>query len=144
LGLALSTPLQVTDFNLSKVVEDATRNSASSAGTAGATNPRWLAPEVLDGRRATDKSDVYAFGVVMWELLTWRLPWEGVPTWTIVSRVVGAGGEPLGVPAAADLPAMPGGRAGVEKYVKLMERCWARQPEARPDFLQVVQALKAM
>jgi serine/threonine protein kinase len=42
------------------------------------TNPRWLAPECLAGQKATLASDVFSFGVVLWELLTWEMPWAGV------------------------------------------------------------------
>ena len=42
-------------------------------------NPIWLAPEVLLGGRATAASDVYSFGLVLYELLTWQLPWAGLP-----------------------------------------------------------------
>ena len=38
----------------------------------------WLAPEVLQGQRAGAESDVYAFGLVLFELLAWRLPWVRV------------------------------------------------------------------
>jgi serine/threonine protein kinase len=65
------TPPQVADFNLSKVMEG---SLVSTVG--GANNPRWLAPEVLNGTPATFASDVFAFGVVMWEVLTWDIPWQ--------------------------------------------------------------------
>lgn len=42
-------------------------------------NPRWLAPEVMDGRKWVAPSDVYSFGVIMWEMVTWKMPWEGLP-----------------------------------------------------------------
>lgn len=35
------------------------------------------APEILDGGRATAASDVFSFGLVLYEMLVWRLPWEG-------------------------------------------------------------------
>ena len=59
----------LSDFNLSRLLEDtgATRSSASTAG--GLLNPRWLAPEVLIGGSATAASDVFSFGVVLWELV---------------------------------------------------------------------------
>ena len=56
-------------------------------------NPRWLAPELMRGERATLSSDVYAFGVVLWEVMTWQLPWGNANPWT-VSRAAG-GRTPL-------------------------------------------------
>ena len=38
---------------------------------------RWLAPEVLQGSPHSFASDTYSFGLVLWELLTWRPPFEG-------------------------------------------------------------------
>lgn len=37
------------------------------------------APEILEGGKATAASDVFSFGCVLFEILTWRLPWKGVP-----------------------------------------------------------------
>ena len=39
------------------------------------TNPRWQAPEVLKSQAFSPKSDVYSYGIIMWEMLTWQLPW---------------------------------------------------------------------
>ena len=39
---------------------------------------RWLAPEVLAGGQGGLSADVWAFGTVMWELLTWQLPFSGM------------------------------------------------------------------
>ena len=49
--------VKVCDFNLSKLMEE---NSVMSS--MAATNPRWLAPEILAGSGASMASDVYAFG----------------------------------------------------------------------------------
>jgi serine/threonine protein kinase len=65
---------QVADFNLSKILS--TAKTSSNVNTAGgANNPIWLAPEVVEGGQATAESDVFSFGLVMFELLTWQLPW---------------------------------------------------------------------
>ena len=50
----------------------------AAGDTEGPTNPIWLAPEIaLNDAEATAASDVYSFGMVLYELLTWKLPWEG-------------------------------------------------------------------
>lgn len=53
----LSTQVRVCDFNLSRAMED---NAVLSS--MAATNPRWLAPEILSGKGYTFASDVYSFG----------------------------------------------------------------------------------
>lgn len=53
---------QVCDFNLSEILRQ--QPAADDEQGMGATNPRWLAPEVLEGKRATADVDVYAFGLV--------------------------------------------------------------------------------
>ena len=36
---------------------------------------RWLAPEVVTQQHYSKAADVYSFGLILWELLTWQLPW---------------------------------------------------------------------
>jgi serine/threonine protein kinase len=75
---------QVADFNLSKVMEG---SMASTVG--GANNPRWMAPELLDGHQATPATDVFAFGVVMWEVLTWDIPWQTEQVFVVSGKAQG-------------------------------------------------------
>jgi serine/threonine protein kinase len=67
---------KVADFGLTKVMDEGAVMSSMAA-----TNPRWLAPEILTGGSAAFASDVYSFGVVLWELLTWELPWGATNPW---------------------------------------------------------------
>lgn len=73
--------LQVADFNLSRVME-----ASSVASSIAATNPRWVAPEVLAGGSHTPSSDVYAFGIILWEMLTWQIPWDDLGPWQVICR----------------------------------------------------------
>ena len=77
------------------------------------------APELLRGGHASAAADTYAFGLVLWELLTWRLPWQGTEAWAMVEAVIS--GERPEVPAwrcaaGADSPTA----AYHEAYCQLM------------------------
>ncbi|KAL4434012.1 hypothetical protein ABPG75_000453 [Micractinium tetrahymenae] len=132
--------VKVADFNLSKIMSNTT--SMMSTGT-GAANPLWLAPEILAGGSATAASDVYSFGVVLYELLTWRLPWEGVSAFKIAMLVL-EGGRPAVQPREA----LPGpdtaGFEGLDAYLQLMRDCWVHEPYERPTFKEVVPRLRAL
>ncbi|GAB4822570.1 hypothetical protein N2152v2_009616 [Parachlorella kessleri] len=127
---------KVSDFNLSRILEDRVVLSSAMA-----TNPRWLAPEVLEGQPATLQSDVYSFGVVLWEVLTWDVPFANDNHFQLIKHVA-AGGRPP-IPARQELPGREGGEAGgLDDYVALMRRCWAQAPEERPSFQYVVGIFK--
>ena len=73
--------LQVGDFNLSRLQLDSLHSSTNTHG--GPSNPRWLAPEVFEGRSPNAACDVYAFAVVMWEVLTWQIPFGNESQWKV-------------------------------------------------------------
>jgi serine/threonine protein kinase len=106
-----------------------------------ATNPRWLAPEILGGNNATFASDVYSFGVVMWELMTWDLPWGVTNPWQVVT-VVMEGGR-LSIPTRDNLPGPDTDSfEGLDDYIGLMKRCWAHIQEDRPCFQEIISELR--
>ena len=80
----LGACVQVCDFNLSRVMEETAVLSSMAA-----TNPRWLAPEILAGRGYTFSSDIYSFGIILWEFLTWRVPWHEYGPWQVRHAAVG-------------------------------------------------------
>lgn len=133
--------VKVSDFNLSKLMEES--HSGGGQSTLGAMNPRWLAPELLQGEKATQASDVYAFGVVLWELLTWELPWEGQNPWSLVSMIINGGR--LTIPPRAELPG-PDAKtfAGLDGYLALLQRCWAQNEFERPPFSEIIPALRRL
>jgi serine/threonine protein kinase len=130
--------VKVCDFNMSRIMEESGQGS-SLAGT----NPRWLAPELLAGEPAGIASDVFAFGVVMWEILTWELPWAKDNPWS-VAHIVGNGGR-LTIPNRWDLPGLDTNQfARLDDYLDLMQRCWAQNPYDRPGFSEIIPELKRM
>jgi serine/threonine protein kinase len=64
--------VKVSDFGLARALKE-----CAVPPDMDAEQVACLAPEQLRGRRATDASDVYALGVLMFELLTGRVPWDG-------------------------------------------------------------------
>ena len=86
-------------------------------------------------------ADVYSYGITLWELLTWQLPWAAANPWNLASHVL-AGGRPE-VPPREALPGPDTAAfAGLEDYVELMQRCWSQAPQDRPTFQHIVPALR--
>lgn len=127
---------KVTDFNLSRLSE-----TPSVASSLAANNPRWQAPEIIHSRTFSAAGDVYAFGLILWELATWQLPFEQLSQFQIMLAVGEKGFRPE-IPAP-DSPALRGGSfPGYDKYVQLMEDCWAQNPAKRPGFDYIISVLR--
>lgn len=109
-------------------------NSSSIA----AMNPRWLAPELFDGEKPTKACDIFSFGVIMWELLTFEVPWGSQNPWVIVNRL--QSGERLQVKHD------PGVCSSVDfqQYFDLMNHCWQQDKDDRPTIQGVKKALESI
>eukprot|EP00887_Chlorella_sp_A99_P002040 scaffold18.g2040.t1 len=137
--------IKVTDFNLSRLMTgEGGAGGVATTGTLMGLNPRWLAPELMMGERATPASDVFSYGVVMWEIATWSIPFEAVANHFTLPIEIMAGAR-LAVPARQELPG-PDNFAfqGLDAYLSLMQRCWAQEPQDRPSFQEVADQLEAM
>lgn len=90
--------------------------------------------------------DVYSFGVVLWELWTFREPFEGLNYHALLHQMTSAGVRvrpPLPGTAewdASDGEAPPEPTPG---YRNLIERCWNERPLQRPNFQEIVRDLAA-
>jgi serine/threonine protein kinase len=115
--------------------------------TAWRGTKQFMAPELFDVRRMEGRrglssygkpADVYSFAVVLFEILTARVPWrdEGLRCAKEIARAVMAGQRPK--VARADIEQAPGG------YCNLMERCWSQHPEERPTFEECFEILNRM
>ncbi|KAF8392719.1 hypothetical protein HHK36_023068 [Tetracentron sinense] len=63
--------VKVGDFGLSHLKCETYLTTKTGKGT-----PQWMAPEVLRKEPSDEKSDVYSYGVILWELVTEKIPWE--------------------------------------------------------------------
>jgi len=108
------------------------------------TQPLWSAPELLFKKnpKPTKAADVYAFGIILWEILTRRTPYQG-----LIKGGVGGGSQAAMLKAIRDIsdglrPTMPDRTPS--KMAALITRCWSHDPSARPSFQQIVDELSDM
>ncbi|GLI67476.1 hypothetical protein VaNZ11_011693, partial [Volvox africanus] len=94
-------------------------------------SPGWVAPEILKGLPYNEKVDVYSFGIIIWECLAGKRPYEGL-TNDQVMLAVAAGSRPA-VPPDTD-PALE----------RLMSSCWDQDPEQRPAFHEITTELQLL
>lgn len=117
--------VKVCDFGLSRMKHHTFLSSKSSAGT-----PEWMAPEVLRNEPANEKCDVYSFGVILWELVTCKIPWKGLNPMQVVGAV-GFQNRHLEIPE------------GIEPAItQIIHDCWQVDPYLRPSFAQLISRLR--
>jgi len=97
-----------------------------------AGTPVYLPPEVLREERVTHKLDVYSFAIILWEMLSRELPYNGL---TFQEMVTGVSKNHL-------RPPIP--QHARTEVADLISRCWADGAEERPDFCSVSESLLAM
>lgn len=135
----------VGDFGFTR----AARDSTSQPYLAAPTNPRWLAPEVLQDSTDVEfspASDVYGFGMLLFELLTFQPPFR-TQTIEMCYNLINGGSRPK-IPTR-----LPGDERDTENfrssgaldlYINLMKACWSQRREDRPDTNEVYSELRAI
>ncbi|XP_030004981.1 tyrosine-protein kinase ABL1 isoform X3 [Sphaeramia orbicularis] len=120
--------VKVADFGLSRLMTGDTYTAH-----AGAKFPiKWTAPESLAYNKFSIKSDVWAFGVLLWEIATYGMsPYPGID----LSQVY----ELLEKDYRMDRP-----EGCPEKVYELMRHCWRWNPSERPSFAETHQAFETM
>ncbi|XP_049826903.1 tyrosine-protein kinase Abl isoform X12 [Schistocerca gregaria] len=120
--------VKVADFGLARLMRDDTYTAH-----AGAKFPiKWTAPEGLAYNKFSTKSDVWAFGILLWEIATYGMsPYPGVDL-TDVYHMLEKGYRmecPPGCPP---------------KIYELMRQCWQWNASDRPSFQEIHHALENM
>ncbi|WJX18023.1 copper transport protein ctr1 [Trifolium repens] len=119
--------VKVCDFGLSRLKANTFLSSKSAAGT-----PEWMAPEVLRDEPSNEKSDIYSFGVIMWELATLQQPWGNLNPAQVVAAV-GFKGKRLEIPRELN-----------PQIAAIIEACWANEPWKRPSFASIMDSLRSL
>src|SRR6266540_2224219 len=80
----------------------------------------YMAPEILQGKEYTTASDIYSFGMIMWELMTGRMPfWDQKYDVELIIKIC----KDFRPPIVTNAPI---------GYVELMQECWNSDPNKRP------------
>ncbi|XP_024543267.1 serine/threonine-protein kinase STY46 isoform X1 [Selaginella moellendorffii] len=108
--------VKVADFGVARV-KDHTGVMTAETGTY-----RWMAPEVIEHKPYDHKADIFSFGVVLWELLTGKLPYDYLTPLQAAVAVVQKGLRPV-IPKNTH-----------PKLAELMEKCWQSNAAERPEF----------
>jgi serine/threonine protein kinase len=101
--------------------------TGSKSMTQGVGTACWLSPEVINNAHFSKSSDVYAFGIVLWEVFTRQEIYEGLSAAQIIAKVAHEGLRPH-VPKNCP-------------WAKIMTQCWRQDPNDRPDFDSISSAL---
>ncbi|XP_076721296.2 ephrin type-A receptor 5 isoform X10 [Callospermophilus lateralis] len=118
---------KVSDFGLSRVLEDDPEAAYTTRG--GKIPIRWTAPEAIAFRKFTSASDVWSYGIVMWEVVSYGER----PYWEMTNQdVIKAVEEGYRLPSPMDCP--------VALY-QLMLDCWQKDRNSRPKFDEIVNML---
>ena len=117
--------VKVCDFGLSAIKPssiDKLKDEDSVPGT-----PLWMAPEVLLGKPFDSSSDVYSFGIVLWEVYTQDEVFPNMSTFAQFKRAICFKHERPPIPSKCP-PSLK----------ELMEQCWHKECVERPNFKEII------
>ncbi|KAM0841293.1 hypothetical protein ACQ4PT_059130 [Festuca glaucescens] len=119
--------VKVADFGLSRLKLETFLTTKTGKGT-----PQWMAPEVLRSEPSNEKSDVFSYGVVLWELVTQKVPWDTLNTMQVIG-VVGLMDHRLEIPSDTD-----------PEWASMIKSCWDSDPQRRPSFQELLERLQGL
>ena len=104
----------------------------------------WMAPETLENKPYAHKADIYSYGVsisilllqiVLWEIICREPPFKTLSPHEIMYRVINFKERPSHQLIPEDCP---------KELVAIMTKCWQQNPQSRPDFSDIVSALRSV
>lgn len=109
----------LSDFGIAHSADHESRLTMTGAAIG---TPAYMAPEQIDGAPADARSDIYSLGLVAWEMLTGRRPWDGESLYNVISKQ-----------KQEELPAIDALRPGVvpQRLQYIVERMMQKRPAAR-------------
>ncbi|MEQ2197098.1 hypothetical protein XENOCAPTIV_022928, partial [Xenoophorus captivus] len=114
---------KVSDFGLSRFLQENSSDPTYTSSLGGKIPIRWTAPEAIAFRKFTSASDVWSYGIVMWEVMSFGER----PYWDMSNQ-----DQDYRLPPPPDCPS---------HLHQLMLDCWQKDRSARPRFTDLVSAL---
>lgn len=117
--------IKLADFGIS------TEKSTNLNSKVGTLN--WLSPEILNGSVSVyhESADIYSFGLILWELISGRIPYEGKSNLQILRMI-----------DMHELESIPENANPV--YADLIKSCWRSDPTKRPTIKEVLDILDGL
>lgn len=118
---------KVTDFGLARDVH--TEGIYTKTTTSGRLPVKWMAPESIRFYSYTSKSDVWSFGILLWEIITLgECPYPGIPARLLAGKLMS--GYRMTKPSQCS-----------DELYEVMRACWQLDTEARPTFAELANIL---
>ncbi|KAL6079419.1 Tyrosine-protein kinase abl1 [Balamuthia mandrillaris] len=126
--LANNLTIKISDFGLSRLKKDPQAEEQTTASEVGPL--KWMAPESISSRTYSHKSDVWSYGVVLWEIANFgEEPYPGLTPVQVALQVT-----------KGSTPEMPENIPEVLRDI--MKACWQFDPKDRPTMEEVVAMLE--
>ena len=106
--------------------KDKKRNKTIRVGT-----PHWMAPEILRGGKYQCPSDIYSFGILLWEMMTGKIPYKDYSTAQIIGMVGNDDSHHISIPDYRN-----------KCLLDIFMRCTERDPSSRPSFKEILKEVQ--
>eukprot|EP01125_Pyxidicula_operculata_P008821 TRINITY_DN2925_c0_g5_i2.p1 TRINITY_DN2925_c0_g5~~TRINITY_DN2925_c0_g5_i2.p1 ORF type:complete len:1202 (-),score=224.82 TRINITY_DN2925_c0_g5_i2:74-3679(-) len=113
--------VKVCDFGVSRIISK--KEMTGNIGTVA-----WVAPEVFEGKKYSEKADIYSLGMILWELVTRQQPFADKSSFAIPISVI-----------KGERPLIPKDCPGTLK--RLIRSCWGNRSKQRPSAAKIIHVL---
>eukprot|EP00960_Hanusia_phi_P056023 763132-Hanusia_phi.AAC.2 len=132
-----SSIVKVCDFGLSRIKEASHINTMRTAGTM-----LYIAPEVHRGEHFDERSDIYSFTVMMWEVAAVKTPFSGRP----IASIPGIVGWGMQRPSLEELAEVFNNAEGAsfnlrEQFCSMVDQGWSHEPSKRQSMYELVSSI---